>query len=692
MNVFASVKQIWNLFVHLDFPLSQHREKMKMQDTRYKMQVKHVSDIRYPVSSSYVNLVDSRGFYFESSSMELAQPVSHETTRKETESVFTNYPLPIVTQQLPVVSHKSPTISYRNRDIYSLSGTSDFIAPLFRSYSFKPPSFLSQQTVPEKQRGATASNLQKCDTVLPPYGHLERVVLLNGQAIFSSFESSSMALAQPVSHETTRIETESTFTNYRLPLVTQQPPVVTSKLSAVSYKNRDIYSLSGTSDFIAPIFRSYSFKPASFLSQKAVPNEHLQKGDTVLPPYGHLEREVLPNGPKIFSSFESSSMALAQPVSHETTRIETESTFTNYPLPILIRQPPVVSHTPSAISNKNQDISILSGTSDFIAPIFRSYSFKPASFLSQKAVPNEHLQKGDTVLHPYGHLEREVLPNGPKIFSSFESSSMALAQPVSHEITRKETESPFSNYPLPLVTQQPPVVTYEPSAVSNKNLVTYIPSGTSDFIAPIFRSYSFKPTSFLSQKTVPNERLQKSDTVLPPYGHLEREVLPNGKKIFSSFESSSMVPAQPVSHETTRKETESAFTNYPLPLVTQQPPVVTYEPSAVSNNNLGTYIPHTTSDFINRSSFNISNKKNEQMQLGIKKAPIYHTYPKIEHVTATHTEIIKERVIEKKEDIKTLHATPQLPSIDLNRLTDQVYQMLARKVRIERERRGLLCR
>ena len=471
MNVFASAKQIWNILVHLDFPLSRSeyittrlhrfsREKMKIQDPRFKMQVKHVSDIRYPVSSSYVNLVDSRGFYFESSSMELAQPVSHEITRKETEPAFTNYPLPIVTQQPPVVSHKSPAVRYRN-----------------------------------------------------------------------------------------------------------------------------------------------------------------------------------------------------------------------------------------------QDISSLSGTSDFIAPIFRSYSFKPTSFLSQKTVPNEQLQKSDTVLSPYGHLERVVLQNEQKIFSSFESSSMALVQPVSHETTRIETESAFSNHRLPLVTQQLPVVSHTPSAVSNKNLVTYMHPSTSDFIVPIFRSYSFKPTSFLSQKTVPNEQrgaaasdLQKSDTVLPPYGHLERVVLPNGQKIFSSFESASMVPAQPVSHENTRKETESPFTNYPLPLVTQQPPVVTYEPSAVSNNNLVTYIPSGTSDFINRSSFNIINKKNEQMQLGIKKAPIYHTYPKIEHVTATHTEIIKERVIEKKEDIKPLHATPQLPSIDLNRLTDQVYQMLARKIRIERERRGLLCR
>ncbi|MCK4731498.1 MAG: hypothetical protein KAT65_03480, partial [Methanophagales archaeon] len=150
--------------------------------------------------------------------------------------------------------------------------------------------------------------------------------------------------------------------------------------------------------------------------------------------------------------------------------------------------------------------------------------------------------------------------------------------------------------------------------------------------------------------------------------------------------------AQPVSHEITRKETESAFTNYPLPLVTQQPPVVTSKPSAVGNKNLVTYMHPSTSDFIDSTFINIMNNKQRALnKMEMEKAPIYHTYPKIEHVTSTHTEIIKERVIEK-EDIKPLHATPQLPSIDLNRLTDQVYQMLERKVRIERERRGLLCR
>ena len=268
----------------------------------------------------------------------------------------------------------------------------------------------------------------------------------------------------------------------------------------------------------------------------------------------------------------------------------------------------------------------------------------------------------------------------------FESSSMALAQPVSHETTRIETESAFTNYLLPLVTQQPLVVIHKPSAVSYINQDFSIHSGTSDFIAQIFRFYSFRPLSFLRQKTAPVKLRgvslirQKSDV---HYGHLEP--LQKGQKIISYLKSSSMALAQPLSHKTatTRAEKDLAIQNYQLQLVSPKP-------SAVSNNNIGTYIPHGTSDFINISSFNIINKKNEQKQLGIEEVPLYHTYPRIEHVTYTHTELIKEKVIEKED--KPLQATPQLPSFDLNRLTDQVYQLLERKIRIERERRGLLCR
>jgi len=60
-----------------------------------------------------------------------------------------------------------------------------------------------------------------------------------------------------------------------------------------------------------------------------------------------------------------------------------------------------------------------------------------------------------------------------------------------------------------------------------------------------------------------------------------------------------------------------------------------------------------------------------------------------EHVIRVHPQIIretKERIVEK-EKVSPQQAKPL--SFDVNRLADQVYQLIERKVRIERERRGL---
>jgi hypothetical protein len=72
-----------------------------------------------------------------------------------------------------------------------------------------------------------------------------------------------------------------------------------------------------------------------------------------------------------------------------------------------------------------------------------------------------------------------------------------------------------------------------------------------------------------------------------------------------------------------------------------------------------------------------------------ENANIYRTHPEIEHVISTHTEIVKEKVIERELDSKPLQVTPQPPSIDVDRMADQIYQLIERRVRIERERRGL---
>jgi hypothetical protein len=186
------------------------------------------------------------------------------------------------------------------------------------------------------------------------------------------------------------------------------------------------------------------------------------------------------------------------------------------------------------------------------------------------------------------------------------------------------------------------------------------------------------------------------------------------------FKSSSI--AEPISHENSRiemgKESAVATTDQ-VPMVTTQPLVVSHKPLGVSNKNQVTYALHSTSDFItpfftyysidkeagqkihsyliassiaqpvSRETAEVGNKQTHLNIREIEKVPLYHTYPKIEHVTSTHTEIIKERVIEKEAESKPPLVTPQLPSIDVNRLADQVYSFIERKIRIEKERRGL---
>ncbi|MBE9595072.1 MAG: hypothetical protein IMF19_16525, partial [Proteobacteria bacterium] len=128
-------------------------------------------------------------------------------------------------------------------------------------------------------------------------------------------------------------------------------------------------------------------------------------------------------------------------------------------------------------------------------------------------------------------------------------------------------------------------------------------------------------------------------------------------------------------------EKELAVTNYGLPVVTQ-PLVVSHKPLGVSNKNQVTYALHSTSDFItpffsyysldkeagqkiplylksasiaqpvSRETAEVGNKQTHLNTREIEKAPLYHTYPKIEHVTSTHTELIKERVIEKEVESK----------------------------------------
>ena len=75
--------------------------------------------------------------------------------------------------------------------------------------------------------------------------------------------------------------------------------------------------------------------------------------------------------------------------------------------------------------------------------------------------------------------------------------------------------------------------------------------------------------------------------------------------------------------------------------------------------------------------------------LWVEPAPTYHTYPEIEHIIHTHTEVIKESVVVKEVDSRPSAVTSQSATVDINHLADQVCSSIERKLMIEKERRGL---
>lgn len=69
-------------------------------------------------------------------------------------------------------------------------------------------------------------------------------------------------------------------------------------------------------------------------------------------------------------------------------------------------------------------------------------------------------------------------------------------------------------------------------------------------------------------------------------------------------------------------------------------------------------------------------------------AKAYRRYPELEHVEPVQTKIVREREV-LKEKISEPDSGRKSIAVDLNRISDQVYSMIERRVRIERERRGL---
>jgi len=313
------------------------------------------------------------------------------------------------------------------------------------------------------------------------------------------------------------------------------------------------------------------------------------------------------------------------------------------------------------------------------------------------------------------------------------SPSQYGQQPLSYLESQPPTHPERSTH-LSFVGSQPPA-----SVERNMNL-------------SLRRFDAFKPQNMPApgQKTTSlSERasliLRNSDIAHYPYEPPESEAHKGGKRIGLDTESSSAKLPQTVSEQPKEGskagtiQKELPVTGHPLPVINYQPLTLSYKPSAISQPSEESYILPSTKDlgkpfsnssqkiktdgdgkviysksplsyldFISNKQMQkassaagphspwggilpLENKAFQHPQLNVlelgKVESIYHTYPRIEPVTSKETpQIIKEeKIIEKEVASKSL----QLPKINIDRLADQVYQLMERKIRIERERRGL---
>ncbi len=297
----------------------------------------------------------------------------------------------------------------------------------------------------------------------------------------------------------------------------------------------------------------------------------------------------------------------------------------NYQLSRFTGQKPATTPEQSVPGHRQEHI---------VTSLFSRHFPGPALALSRKAVPAES----------HGPVRDDGQQGSPEMISYFRSSMVNLIHPLIHGGSATKTRE----YQLSRFTGQKPATTPEQSVLGHRRQEAHTPSaqGISGFSTP-FSVFS-RSTFFPGQKSVTPERQgislfsMKNDVIRHPHEHRD---------------ASERIPYL-------RSTGEAAIEDEHMHLYHRSPaatPHIWYSPG--SNNEPGSV-----------SAENIN---------------IYHTHPEIEHVTSTHTEIVKERVIERESDSKPLQVTPQPPSIDVDRMADQIYQLIERRVRIERERRGL---
>lgn len=83
----------------------------------------------------------------------------------------------------------------------------------------------------------------------------------------------------------------------------------------------------------------------------------------------------------------------------------------------------------------------------------------------------------------------------------------------------------------------------------------------------------------------------------------------------------------------------------------------------------------------------LKSELNEFNNLKLHAKELSYYYPEMEHQKTFQAETVKEKILGKDQGFQD--SNNSIPDIDVNKMADQVYSIIERKIKIERERRGL---
>ncbi len=85
----------------------------------------------------------------------------------------------------------------------------------------------------------------------------------------------------------------------------------------------------------------------------------------------------------------------------------------------------------------------------------------------------------------------------------------------------------------------------------------------------------------------------------------------------------------------------------------------------------------------------VSNREFDDYNPKISHKSLFYNYPEIAHLKTSQKEVVKEKTMGKELDSEFTVSETSLSNIDVNKMADQVYSIIERRIKIERERRGL---